>query len=307
MPLSKKFRKVYTSPDDIWRTLCISGPFFANINEEEEDDDDFFPFSTDHKFRNMYFSFVECYQYLKSLEEHKYLPNILEVKQTSIEYASKSQTTQKEQSISLSEEKHQSDDEQELIKLKGINTSCAVVAIVNWLVAFSNVLGIQTMCLQALTSIIENEEQRVTALKSLGLTDIILDVMLKFRNEVEVQVAALQVLVVLARPLGGREGMIFPKSHLNSLGIFCDPQNGISRILDSMRHFHHHAEMQAMGCWSLVNLALVPAQRTKLLHLGAIDVILNAMDQHTFDHMVQFRAIFALINLVIPCTKKRIS
>ena len=89
MPLSKNFRKVYTSPDDIWRTLCISGPFFANINEEEEDDDDFFPFSTDHKFRNMYFSFVECYQYLKSLEEHKYLPNILEVKQTSIEYASK--------------------------------------------------------------------------------------------------------------------------------------------------------------------------------------------------------------------------
>ena len=46
-------------------------------------------------------------------------------------------------SVGLSEEKHQSDDEYELIKLKGINTSCAVVAIVNWLVAFSDVLGIQ--------------------------------------------------------------------------------------------------------------------------------------------------------------------
>ena len=69
--------------------------------------------------------------------------HIIVVNETYLILILQSQTTQKEQSISLSEEKHQSDDEQELIKLKGINTSCAVVAIVNWLVAFSNVLGIQ--------------------------------------------------------------------------------------------------------------------------------------------------------------------
>ena len=53
MPLSKTFRKTFTSPEDIWRALCVSGPFFANISEEEEDDDDFFPHLVEHKFRSM--------------------------------------------------------------------------------------------------------------------------------------------------------------------------------------------------------------------------------------------------------------
>jgi len=306
MPISKTFRKTFTSPEDVWRTMCVSGPFFANISEEEANDDDFFPYTPEHKFRTMYCSFVECYHYLKSLEKHKSSPdeNILGVKKSISDSFSKKSQIEQSHSVGLSEEKYQSDDEYELIKLKGINTSCAVVAIVNWLVAFSDVLGIQTMCLEALTSIVEDEEQRVTALKSLGLTDIILEIMVKYADKVKIQVAALQVLVVLARPLGGREGMIFPRSHLNSLGIFCDPQNGISIILDSMKCFHHHAEMQAMGCWSMVNLALVPTQRTKLLQSGAINVVLNAMGQHKHDQMVQFRALFALINLVIPCTKK---
>jgi len=309
MPISKTFRKTFTSPEDTWRTLCVSAPFHANACEEEENDDDFFPYTPEHKFRTMYCSFVECYQYLKSLETHKNAPseNKFGDQKSSSDYFSKKAQIGQTQSIGLCEEKHQSHEEHELIELKDINASCAVVAIANWLVAFSDVLGIQTMCLKALTAIVEDEEQRVTALKSLGLTDIILDVMLKYADKVKVQVAALQVLVVLARPLGGREGMIFPRSHLNSLGIFCDPQNGISIILDSMKKFHHHAEMQAMGCWSLVNLALVPVQRTRLLQSGAIDVVLNAMGEHKLDQMVQFRALFALINLVIPCTKKRSS
>ena len=57
-----------------------------------------------------------------------------------------------------------------------------------------------------------------------------------------------------------------------------------------------------MACWSLVNIALAPAQKEVLVKLGGIEVTVQAMMAHPLDAEVQFRALFALINLVIPCT-----
>merc|ERR1711982_101592 len=78
-------------------------------------------------------------------------------------------------------------------------------------------------------------------------------------------------------------------------------RNGIAVMLDSMRRFNYHEFLQAMGCWSMVNIALIPSQKTMLVKLGGITVALNAMIMHPHSAEVQFRAAFALINLVIPC------
>merc|ERR1740121_3110448 len=74
-------------------------------------------------------------------------------------------------------------------------------------------------------------------------------------------------------------------------------------MLDSMGRFSSHEDLQAMGCWSMVNIALVPSQKTMLVKLGGISVALNAMMMHQRSAEVQFRAVFALINLVIPFEK----
>jgi hypothetical protein len=173
------------------------------------------------------------------------------------------------------------------------------------MVAFSDVEGIQTLCMKALSFLLENEQQRMTAQRA-GLTDVVLRGMVLFPNSVQLHIAAFHTIVLLARPLGGREGMLFHSSMVAS-GIFGGEnsqhrKNGIAVMLDSMRRFGDNEVLQAMSCWALVNIALAPAQKVVLVKLGGIQATTNAMRRHPFSAEVQFRALFALINLVIPCT-----
>ena len=206
------------------------------------------------------------------------------------------------------------------------------------MVCFSEVEGIQIMCLKVLPCLLEDEQQRITA-QRVRLTDVVLRGMVLFPDNVQLHSASFHTLVLLARPLGGREGMLFHSSMVNSAGIFSggaasavvannnnnaggnsdadgnssgstgtvfsgannNGQNGISVMLDSMRRFQSNGELQGMACWSLVNIALAPAQKQVLVKLGGIEATTNAMLHHPHNPEVQFRALFALINLVIPC------
>jgi len=181
--------------------------------------------------------------------------------------------------------------------------SCAIYSVVNWMVVFADVEGIQVMCLKVLPFLLEDENQRTTAQRA-GVTDIVLRGMVLFPDSVRLHTAAFHTLVLLARPLGGREGMLFHSAMVNSSGIFnsgsSTGKNGIAVMLDSMRRFAHDEVLQAMSCWSMVNIALIPSQKTMLVKLGGISVAANAIMQHPYNAEVQFRALFALINLVIP-------
>ena len=183
--------------------------------------------------------------------------------------------------------------------------SCAIYSIVNWMVAFANVEGIQTMCLKVLPFILEDEQQRMTAQRA-GLTDVVLRGMVMFPESIPLHTAAFHTIVLLARPLGGREGMLFHSSMVNASGIFSggnagtNGKSGIAVMLDSMRRFESQEVLQSMSCWSLVNIALAPAQKEVLVKLGGIQATAGAMLAHPQNAEVQFRALFALINLVIP-------
>ena len=52
----------------------------------------------------------------------------------------------------------------------------------------------------------------------------------------------------------------------------------------------------------MVNISLIPSQKIVLVKLGGIDIAANAMMLHPQNAEVQCRALFALINLVIPST-----
>lgn len=158
--------------------------------------------------------------------------------------------------------------------------------------------------MKVLPFLLENEQQRQTAQRA-GLTDIVLRAMVRFSHSVQLHIAAFHTVVLLARPLGGREGMLFHSSMILT-GIFCGqnsstPKSGIAVMIDSMERFVDNDILQAMSCWALVNIALAPAQKAELVKLGGINATLNAMQRHPFSAEVQFRALFALINMIIPC------
>jgi hypothetical protein len=77
-------------------------------------------------------------------------------------------------------------------------------------------------------------------------------------------------------------------------------ENGVRVMLDVLRLYSHDRYLQAMGCWAMVNAALYPALKKSLLRLGGVYVVTNAMMLHPSAEAVQFRGLFALINLVIP-------
>lgn len=185
--------------------------------------------------------------------------------------------------------------------------SCAIYSIVNWMVAFSDVEGIQVLCLKVLPVLLENEQHRMTA-QHAGLAEVVLRAMVIFSKSAQLHIAAFHTIVLLARPHGGKEGMMF-RASMTADGIFRGiyqghGKSGIAVMLDSMRRFQDNSTLLAMSCWALVNIALVSDQKAVLVKLGGIQAITNAMYRHPLSAELQFRALFALINLVIPSVQK---
>ena len=82
MPLSKAWQAIYISPKDLWKILCSTFPFYANLNEDKNSDSesessDSFPMVSSQselrhifgKYRLLYTSFVQCVIYLEKLKE----------------------------------------------------------------------------------------------------------------------------------------------------------------------------------------------------------------------------------------------
>jgi hypothetical protein len=110
---------------------------------------------------------------------------------------------------------------------------------------------------------------------------------------------ALHCLVLLARPIGGREGAV----HIGmapALPALQGPRGGICAVMEIMDHHSAEGALQAMACWTLVNFALNADCKALLLAEGGLGRILRAMRAHPNNYAVQFRGLFALINLVVP-------
>lgn len=183
---------------------------------------------------------------------------------------------------------------------------------------------IQLICLQALPTILEDPVSRLLA-QTDGLTSIVFFNMSAFPDNPILQLHAFHTLVVLLRPAAAYEGKTasVKRRHNNhnassiiqhgkllagakrkaTLPDFED--NGVRVMLASLRRYSSDLYIQAIGCWALVNAALYPSLKTSLSRLGAVYTVTNAMMLHPNVEAVQYRGLFALINLVIPDDKKR--
>jgi len=78
-PLSKAWLVTYTAPQELWKILCTSKPFYAKLDENECSSDSStasFPICNDlemrhlfGRYRLLYSSFVRCMKYLKRLQD----------------------------------------------------------------------------------------------------------------------------------------------------------------------------------------------------------------------------------------------
>jgi len=370
MPLSKKWCETYVITEDLWKILCISSPFHAEVYTENNSSRDQLQKNakpSDHrkessnsyssctepiKFRQkfganrwLYYKFIQCISFLDQIrkyssdefcfEETKALA-ILRPKSVTFPSFSgetiikvEKDPTELQNNISLKQNIKKSGTKKKNNHSKltdnvlgatkideagsiDLRLSCVVYCVMNWMVTFNDVLGIQIMCLNVLPCVLEDEHQRKAA-QHAGLADIVLKAMIRFSKNVELHTAAFHAMVLLTRPLGGREGMLFHQTLLgDSLETFnmdksskskcC--KNGIAIMLDSMRRFQANERLQAMSCWSIVNVALIAPQKTMLVKLDGISVVTNAMTHHPRSVEVQYRALFALINLSIPCSNQ---
>eukprot|EP00957_Ditylum_brightwellii_P054869 4158970-Ditylum_brightwellii.AAC.1 len=93
--------------------------------------------------------------------------------------------------------------------------------------------------------------------------------MVLFLESIDLHAAAFHTLVLLARPLGGKEGMLFHSIMVNASGIFnvgsSTGNNGIAVMLDSMRQFYCSEVLQAMRCWSMASIAFIPLEKSRLV------------------------------------------
>jgi len=77
-PLSKAWLVTYTAPQELWKILCTSKPFYAKLDDEDGSSDSScsFPICNDlqmrqlfGKYRLLYTSFVRCMKYLNRLQD----------------------------------------------------------------------------------------------------------------------------------------------------------------------------------------------------------------------------------------------
>lgn len=108
--------------------------------------------------------------------------------------------------------------------------------------------------------------------------------------------------MLAGRPVGRTEGTVLPRPPTcdGALRAFGPSGEGVQAVLACMERHHTNATIQAMACWSMVNLALIAKQKRSLVRNGGISAIVKAMARHPEDSEVHFRAMFALINLVTP-------
>jgi len=384
LPLSITWRHNFTSPQNLWKVLCLDEPFYVKLEDTGNESSDIslrsFPICSTLEMQHLfgryhllYISFVKCARYLERIKDdaangrippgingiksqindntfHKNISlqdfnsKAKEIEVKSHRHKRNSKPAYNETCKSINGEcmerssqsyacvndtcqskSHENDSKkidtvkyghskltQNLLgptRLNGVPGSvdlpwsCAIYSVVNWMVAFTHVMGIQIMCLKVLPCLLEDEKQRTTA-QYAGLTDIVLRSMVLFPDSVILHIAAFHTLVLLARPLGDKEGMLFHSTMINSSDLFnvgsSTGKSGIAVMLDSMKRFANDEILQAMSCWSMVNIALIPSQKAVLVKLGGISAAANAMKHHPLNAEVQFRALFALINLVIP-------
>lgn len=184
--------------------------------------------------------------------------------------------------------------------------SCAIYSIVNWMVAHPNVRGIQTMCIQALPPLLEDEQQRLTG-RRVGLVEVIMCAMLRFPDSVELHIAVFHAIVLLARPLGGREGMLFNNSMAETTqNIGLTSRVELSDPVSLATRCGGHPSLDGKG-----NKISIPSNNSSQSgddneygNQTGISILVKSMERFSHSEKLQSMACWALVNVALVPLQK---
>lgn len=151
--------------------------------------------------------------------------------------------------------------------------------------------------MDSLTVLLEDETTRFAAQQG-PVPQLLFQAMRRWPEDEALLSRALYTIMLLLRPKGGSEGCLFKGDEMCSQRIAAVVETGVQTVLDTMTTHVNSRRLQYMGCWAMVNMALEGEHKQALVRCGALGVVENAMQHHESDPKVQFRALFALINLV---------
>jgi len=152
-------------------------------------------------------------------------------------------------------------------------------------------------CMDSLNVALEDEDTRLTAQQG-SVPRLLFGTMRRWPEDEALLSRALYTVMLLLRPKGGSEGCLFKGDEMCSLHVPAVVEEGVSAVLETMQRHRGSRCLQYIGCWAMVNMALEASHKRELLKWGALESVCEAMDAHQDDAKVQFRALFALINLV---------
>lgn len=185
--------------------------------------------------------------------------------------------------------------------------SCAIYSIVNWMVAHPNVRGIQTMCIKALPSLLEDEQQRLTG-RRVGLVEVIMCAMLRFPDSVELHIAVFHAIVLLARPLGGREGMLFNNSmaeDTQNIGLTSPVElsDALSLAARCGGHPTLDSKKSSQSTAGRDNSSSSVVRNEKEKQTG-ISILIESMERFSDSEKLQSMACWALVNVALVPIQK---
>eukprot|EP00903_Cladosiphon_okamuranus_P014460 g13416.t1 len=185
-----------------------------------------------------------------------------------------------------------------------------VIAIVDVLDAYRKLAEITRACFGRLGELLDsNEAREAVKVVDWRIMDHALWALNTYPDDVDLLLKIFRFLILAGRPVGRAEGVVLPRPPTcdGSLKAFGPSGDGVEAVLACMERHQSNSQVQAVACWSLVNLALIPQQKRALCRRGGVLAIVRAMACHPQDSEVHFRAMFALINLVTPdVTSERI-
>lgn len=190
--------------------------------------------------------------------------------------------------------------------------SCAIYSIVNWMVAHPNVRGIQTMCIKALPSLLEDEQQRITG-RRVGLVEVILCAMLRFPDSADLHIAIFHAVVLLARPLGGREGMLFDSSMsettqgigLTSPVALSDPVSLAARC-GGHPSLHGNSSKRQESSNDPISTDSSPTASNEEQKQTGVGILVDSMERFSDNEKLQSMACWALVNVALVPLQKNL-
>lgn len=168
---------------------------------------------------------------------------------------------------------------------------------------FEEVLRAPRAAIRVLGDVLTNDARR-EEIQCSDIPEYILKMMACYLSDEALMIEALFVLMLLFRldGLSEAEGVALQETsdwrHTAAVPSYQFPVSVVPSVLSTMRFHRARARVQEMGAWAMVNLALQTPMRDALVEEDAIITLVSNMERHIDDKGVQYRSIFALINLV---------